>query len=210
VSGSSEDSFARLVTDLAAAEIGSTFNFLSDEEPALDRKGGAAIRRGNLLRYLESRTGAKVVALGEAAGYRGARWSGIAFTSERTLACWGAPYEPSSTAPKGWAEPSATIVHRALAEALGAEERVVLWNAVPMHPHRGGSPLTNRRPRKAEIAEGRVFAERLIALLDRPSVIAVGRVAEAAFDGEFPYVRHPANGGATAFTQAIRRHLARG
>lgn len=208
MSSSSEDTFEQLIADLRACDIGSTYNFLRDEDLALDREGGAAIRRENLLRYLESRSDAEVVAIGEAAGYRGARWSGIAFTSERTLASWGAPYAPSSTAPHGWAEPSATIVHRELGR-LEAEERVLLWNAVPTHPHCICLSLTNRRPRKAEVTTGRVFAERVISLLNSPSVVAIGRVAEAALDGKFPYVRHPANGGAAKFAEAIQQHLAR-
>jgi uracil-DNA glycosylase len=202
------DSFERLVADLEAAHIGSTFNFLRDDDHEQDVEGAAEIRRENLLRYLESRADAEVVAVGEAAGYRGARWSGIAFTSERTLDGWGAPYERSSTTLKGWAEPSATIVHRVLGE-LGAEQRVLLWNVVPTHPHREGAQLSNRRPREAEIHCGRVFSRRLIMLLNSPKVVAIGRVAEAAFDKEFPYVRHPANGGATKFAEALRQHLAR-
>jgi uracil-DNA glycosylase len=200
------DSLARLVHDLAAASIGSTFNFLRDEDPELDVEGGAAIRRGNLLRYLESRSGAGVVAVGEAGGYRGARFSGIAFTSERTLASWGEPYAASSR--RGdWPEPSATIVHRVLGE-LGAEEDVLLWNTVPTHPHRSGEPLTNRRPTAAEIAEGAAYARRLLELVRPRLVVAVGGVARVLGE-DVPTVRHPANAGAAQFADGMRRLFAR-
>ena len=123
------------------------------------------------------RAGADVVALGEAAGYQGMRWSGIAFTSERDLARWGEPYRPTCAA-RRWSEPSGTIVHRVLGE-LGAERRVILWNTVPTHPHRPGVPLSNRRPTAAEVEAGAEFARRLIALVRPATVVAVGRIAES-------------------------------
>ena len=201
------DGLARLVSDLAATEIGRTFNFLRDDDPELDLDGGAATRRRNLLRYLEARSSAEVVAVGEAGGYRGARFSGIAFTSERTLASWGEPYEASSR--RGdWPEPSATIVHRVLGE-LGAEETVLLWNTVPTHPHRPGEPLTNRRPTAPEIEEGAGYARRLIDLVRPRLVVAVGGVARVLGE-DVPVVRHPANAGATRFAEGMRRVLAGG
>jgi uracil-DNA glycosylase len=105
-----------------------------------------------------------------------------------------------------WPEPSATIVHRVLG-GLDAEERVILWNTVPTHPHRDGEPLTNRRPTAAEIAAGVPYARRLVELVRPRLVIAVGRVARAVGD-DLPCIRHPANAGATQFAEAMRRHLA--
>ena len=200
------DSFERFVEDLTACDIGSTFNFLREEDPRLDLGGGASRRRENLLHYLKAHAGAEIVAVGEAAGYQGARWSGIAFTSERTLSSWGLPYMQTSRRPHGWTEPSATIVHRELAK-LGAEERVLLWNAVPTHPHRPGSPLTNRKPTAAESTAGRLFARRLIQIVQPRAVIAIGRVAESILDQRIPYIRHPANGGAARFADGLRRLL---
>lgn len=136
--------------------------------------------------YLESRAEAPVVLVGEAAGYRGARVSGIPFTSERQLT--GA----------GPAEATATIVHRVLAE-LGVENEVLLWNVVPTHP---GTASSNRAPTRAEIAASRPF---LAALVDGREAIAVGRVAAAVLDA--PYVRHPSHGGASAFALGLRRML---
>lgn len=135
------------------------------------------------------------------------RWSGIAFTSERQLRDWGASYAVTcedAKRPNGWTEPSATIVHRAL-DVLNAEREVILWNTVPAHPHKEGMHLSNRPPRAEEIACGRVFAERLIKIVEPEEVIAVGRVAERHL--EYPYVRHPANAGTTLFQKGIRERL---
>ncbi len=153
------------------------------------------------------RRDADIVALGEAAGYQGMRWSGIAFTSERDLGRWGAPFRPTSTGRKnGWSEPSGTIVHRVLGE-LDAEHRVIVWNTVPTHPHKPNQPLSNRRPSVGEIEAGAVYVERLLALVQPKRLVAVGRVAEEILGSRATYVRHPANGGATAFAEGMRALL---
>jgi uracil-DNA glycosylase len=157
-----------LVAELAAARIGATFN----------QYAASALRRERLSAYLAARTDAGILLVGEAAGYRGARVSGIPFTSERQL---------SGTGP---AEATATIVQRVLCE-LGLEREVLLWNVVPTHP---GTERSNRRPTAEEIDAGLPFALRLAR---GRSVVAVGRVAEEALGA--PYVRHPSRGGARRF-----------
>jgi uracil-DNA glycosylase len=171
-----------LVEQLAAARIGATFNFYADGDRA-------PLRRERLRAYLEARRGAPVLLVGEAAGYRGARVSGIAFTSERQL---------TGTGP---AEASATIVHRVLGE-LGAVDDVLLWNLVPTHPHRPGNPASNRPPTRAEIDGGQSFVDALAA---GRRVVPVGRLAHAALGGT--YVRHPSHGGAEAFRIGLRKVL---
>ena len=124
--------------------------------------------------------------VGEAAGYRGARVSGIPFTSECQVTG-----EPP-------AEASATIVHRVLAE-LGLEDDVLLWNVVPTHP---GTAASNRAPTRPEVEAGLPFA---CELSRGRRVFAVGRVAEAALGA--PYVRHPSHGGAAAFRETLHTCL---
>src|SRR5262249_6599072 len=107
-----------LIARLRRARIGATYNFYRDGE-------GAGERCERLLAYLQARQDAPLLLVGEAAGYRGARVSGIPFTSERQLTG------------EGPAEASATIVRRELAE-LGLEDETLCWNVVPTHPHRPG------------------------------------------------------------------------
>jgi uracil-DNA glycosylase len=166
-----------LVARLASARIGGTFN----------QYAGSHLRQERLRRYLDARADAEVVLVGEAAGYRGARVSGIAFTSERQLTG------------SGPAEASATIVHRVLAR-LGVEEDVLLWNVVPTHPGTEGS---NRAPRRDEIDAAAPF---LSEVSHGRTVIAVGRVAAAATGAA--YVRHPSHGGAAAFEAGLERAFA--
>ena len=167
----------RFVDRLAAARIGATYNFYRDGD-------GADLRRRRLRDYLELHAGTPLLLVGEAAGYRGARASGIPFTSERQL--------PGS----GPAESTATVVRRTLAEL---ELDALCWNVVPTHP---GTPTTNRRPTAAEVAASLPFLEELVR---RRRVIAVGRLAERVTGA--PYVRHPSHGGAAAFRAALVQSL---
>ena len=184
--------------------IGATFNQFRDTGTD-DLPDAPAIRLANLGLYLEERRAADVLAVGEAAGYQGMRWSGIAFTSEFDLLRWGDPYRRSSRRPRPWKEPSGTIVHGVL-EELGAERRVILWNTVPTHPHLAGKPLSNRRPAREEIAAGRVLVDRLVEIVQPRILVGVGRIACQALP-EARYVRHPAQSGATAFRLGMRAAL---
>jgi hypothetical protein len=196
-----------MLRELPTLTIGTTFNQFRDKGPD-DVPDAPAIRLANLRHYLEERREADVIAVGEAAGYQGMRWSGIAFTSEFDLLRWGDPYRRSSRRPRPWKEPSATIVHGVL-EELGAERRVILWNTVPTHPHLPGKPLSNRRPTREEIAAGRVFVERLVDIVHPRILVGVGRIAAAALGSRAVYVRHPAQSGATAFRVGMRALLDR-
>jgi uracil-DNA glycosylase len=168
-------SWSSFAAALAGTRIGTTFNQYAGS-PELQRR---------LAGYLERRARAELLLVGEAAGYRGARVSGIPFTSERQLTG------------SGPAEASATIVHRVLDE-LGLEERVLLWNVVPTHPHRPGEPESNRLPRADEVRASRPFLEQL-AVCRR--VVPVGRVAEAVLGTAG--IRHPSHGGANEFRAGL-------
>jgi len=168
------------VARLAAARIGGTYNFYRHGERA-------GLRRRRLRQYLEQRADVPLLLVGEAAGYRGARVSGIPFTSERQL---------TGTGP---AEPTATIVQRTLAE-LGLD--AVCWNVVPTHP---GTPTSNRRPSRGEVEASRPFLEELAS---GRRILAVGRLA-AEVTGA-PYIRHPAHGGAAEFRAGLLRFAAGG
>jgi len=170
----------KFVERLAAARIGTTYNFYRDGERA-------DLRRERLRDYLERRAAALVLLVGEAPGFRGARLSGIPFTSERQLTGAGA------------AEATATIVQRTLAD-LGLD--VLCWNVVPTHP---GTECSNRRPTRAEVEASLPFLEELAR---GRRILAVGRLAERVTGA--PYVRHPSHGGAAGFRAGLLRFCAGG
>jgi hypothetical protein len=187
-----------LVASLATVSIGRTFNQYrdgggDDRDPAT----APAARTENLRTYLRSRAGARVLLVGEAAGWRGARYSGIALLSERLILERDEPYRTTSRNPRGFAEPSATIVRGVLRDG-GWEEETLVWNTVQTHPF-AESPHTNRPPSRAETIAGRELLLRLIEIVRPAHVVALGRVAASALPAELHAVavRHPAQSGAT-------------
>jgi len=189
------------------------------------------IRREQLRAYLRERVGTAQLALvGEALGYRGGHFSGIAMTSERMLlggkAADGieprhvfASRPPRQTSrpdkyPRGFAEPTASIVWGTLLELGFGADRFVLWNAFPWHSFdpRSGM-LSNRTPTPSELAVGLPVLEAFLKLFACERVVAVGRLAAAQLAGLHSPVeclRHPASGGAALFrkqTASIARTL---
>ena len=152
------------------------------------------------------------ILVGEAPGYQGCRYSGVAFTSERLL---GEGAIPRISALKGrlsdrrlpFSEPSATIVWKTLYR-LGIAERTILWNAMQLHPYRAGELWSNRTPTPQEIKLGEPAMRLLIEAFPQAKVVAVGKKAEGLLvEMEIKVagaVRHPANGGATEFASGLQ------
>jgi uracil-DNA glycosylase len=167
----------RFVARLASARIGRTYNQYARSE----------LRRARLRTYLQRYGDAPLLLVGEAAGYRGARVSGLPFTSERQLTG------------RGPAEATATIVRRTLAEL---DLDVLCWNVVPTHP---GTATSNRRPTRAEVQTSLGFLQEVA---QGRRIVAVGRIAQAVTGA--PYLRHPARGGAAEFRVGLLQFCAGG
>jgi hypothetical protein len=153
------------------------------------------------------------ITCGEAIGYAGARYSGIAFTSERLLGEGAIPRVAVSelrlTDRKlPFSEPSATIVWKTLYR-LGIAERTILWNAVQLHPYKNGIPWSNRTPSPGEVALGEPALRLLIEAFPKAKIVAVGKKSDGLLRemGIVPIgaVRHPANGGATLFAAGMQK-----
>jgi len=151
------------------------------------------------------------ILVGEAPGYQGARTTGVAFTSERLLLEGAIPRIPvpagrlcDRTLP--FSEPSATIVWKALYR-LGIAETTVLWNALQMHPEGKSGVWSNRTPNDAELDIGRPAMLLLRQAFPQAQILAIGRKAEGLLSGmgiqTQGSLRHPANGGATQFSQGL-------
>ena len=201
------------------------FNPWYDSDPDNDLAlKGPQIRRAHLRYYLEQRlASARFLLIAEAIGYQGGHFSGMAMTSERLLLGYQtdrqiyphsvfkgpSPRRSSDPAiqPKGFVEPTATIVWGSLLNAGVDPYEFVLWNAFPWHPYKPGHSkgmLTNRTPTPGEMEAAQPTLEQFMALFPRCSIIAIGKKCTASMEAmgmDCRTVRHPANGGATAFRE---------
>lgn len=172
-------------------------------------------RRVLMLRHFDIPM-ARFILVGEAPGFRGARMTGVAFTSEALVLAGSIPRVSSAWQTLGvlrmsihkrpWTEPSATVMWKALHEA-GVADTTLLWNACPWHPCLPEAPMTNRAPLGLELLAGRPALAELIRLHPAAKVVAVGNVAAAQLKRlGIPVAitaRHPAYGGATDFRRAL-------
>jgi uracil-DNA glycosylase len=185
------------------------FNPWSDRCRHETRSNAAVQRIQRLRQHLEC--DARLILVGEAPGYQGCRYSGVAFTSERLLLEGAIPRIPVprgrlSTRHLPFSEQSATIVWRALKD-LGIQDHTILWNAVQLHPHDPADPWSNRTPTRQEVALGEPALRLLRKAFPKATFVPIGKKAEGllrnAHIASAPYVRHPANGGATKFAQGL-------
>lgn len=200
----------KLVATLPSG-LSSLFNPWMDVCPGDTELNNADARLNRLAQHLACEP--EFLIVGEASGYLGMRRSALAFTSERLL-LEGAI--PRVTVPSGrltdrrlpFSEPSSTIVWRAL-KHLGIAERTILWNALPMHPFRPGEHASNRTPTDAELMQGAPAMRLLVETFPNAKIVAVGRKSELLLEQMgiklAAQVRHPANGGATAFAQGLQQ-----
>ena len=152
----------------------------------------------------------KLILIGEAPGYQGCRYSGVAFTSERLLLEGSIPRIPRLSSritdrPRPFSEPSATIVWGKLHE-LGVAGEVILWNSVQLHPHKVGQPHTNRTPTPDEVRLGLPALALLRARYPDATFVAVGgKAADILREAGIvaPKVRHPARGGSEMFRNGL-------
>jgi hypothetical protein len=206
----SNTKLAKLLTDKLPSGLPKLFNPWRDHCTDDDPCNGPDAKLARLAAHLDCDPG--FVLCGEAAGYLGCRHSGIAFTSERLLLEGRIPrispvHHRLTSRFRPYSEPSATIVWEAL-YTLGIEERTILWNALPMHPHKSGDEQSNRTPTSEEFEIGKRALQRLVAAFPSAKVVAVGKSAERSLNSmgvPAAYVRHPANGGATAFARELKR-----
>lgn len=185
---------------LAIPSTTTATNFYLDDS---DREGSfestAAERLDRLNDHIRATESSGIILVGEAAGWRGARQSGVPFTSASTVGL------------RGSKEASATAVHDLL-ESVGLRDQAALWNAFPLHPYKLGKPYSNRPPTSSELDDGMdalrlAIAGRRVLCVGHKSKRSVEkilghdvpRIDGAVASSEAIVVRHPSHGGATRF-----------
>lgn len=181
---------------------------------------GPIIRRRQFHHYLKERIDkARFLFVGEAPGYQGGHFSGIPMTSERILLGYKtqdgispelaiSTIKPARTSsetvqPKGFTEPTATIVWGAIVSNKIDPHQVILWNMCPWHTYdHQKCYLSNRTPTQSELEQGLPALCELQRLFPEIQIFAVGKSAFRMLESQniaCEEMRHPAHGGATKF-----------
>jgi hypothetical protein len=215
----------RFYNHLLQRQGDAVFNPWLDRDTANDADISAPEKRlRNLKNYLKDRKDAPYLLVAEALGYQGGHFSGIPMTSERIILgnkiAFGIHPHLVSTSrlertsntlihADGFNEPTATIVWRKIIELGLSTFDFVFWNAFPWHPYKNAKGiLSNRTPTDGELELGREVLELLIKNMNFRKIISLGNKSfETLTDMgiECNKIRHPANGGATAFRIGIER-----
>lgn len=201
------DSLFSAISEFTSPNV---FNPWRDADPLdVDRDIGARKRLERL--WLHFNCDPEFLLIGEAPGYQGCHFSGVAFTNEALLKDGAIPRidmqgERITSRTLPWREPSATIVWKQL-HAMGIAERTVMWNAFAWHPHKPSEPMSNRAPTKLELKSGSEILRAVLSHFKGCRYIAVGQVAKAALGAAgisvFATVRHPSMGGANQFREQM-------
>jgi hypothetical protein len=227
-----QQTIANLLTLLASPPpTPHVFNPWHDVDPLHDLgPESPGIRRQQLQHYLnERRKTARYLLIGEALGYQGGHFSGIAMTSERILLGHQrakgilpehvftglAPRRTSrpDVKPLGFNEPTATMAWGAMLGLGVPPYDFVIWNTFAWHPYQPAKGLlSNRRPTDAELHVGYAALVTFLQVFESCQVVAVGQVAAAQLAtivDDLHVVRHPANGGAPQFRAGLAKLIGR-
>lgn len=189
------------------------FNPYADENPELDIPEAAVIRRMNLEAYIRAHPERpSVLVMMEAPGPWGCRFTGVPVTSEAQLLDPSFPLtgDRTSLGEEPMNEYSASIFWRVMQPVF---PRFIIWNTVPLHPHKPCSSTSIRTPTASEIREFVPLSRAVVEAVEPSLILTVGRKAERLITRELglpaTYVRHPSQGGARLFAEGMRAAFAR-
>lgn len=184
------------------------------ENPYFGNTHESNVRKHNLKLYLEKmkELNPEILLLGEAPGYKGCALTGIPFTSEYVLARneffkgLGYQFIDKDRREK---EASATIVWNELNKY---ENKPLMWNIFPFHPHKKGEIKSNRTPNKKELELGGELLLKIKEIVPAKVLVAVGNNPALMLKNlgfKFEQVRHPANGGKVKFQTGLKEIFAK-
>jgi len=198
-----------LCRDLAAVELDEVFNPYRHICVAHDARNAVAVRRNNLVSYLEAAIllGPRTAWIGRDLGYRGGRRTGLPLTDEAHLAAlasaFGATRLSKATRTEECRERTAAEIWR----AIGAlETPPFLWNAFPFHPYEPGAPFGNRAHRRCEFDDCADILDSVLRIFEFGTIYALGADASAALSRiGVPHkrLRHPSFGGHMLFRRQM-------
>lgn len=203
----------QFVKQLQGLSFENTFNPYSSRCPVYDLCDAPQRRSQILLSVLNVALdrGVDSVWIGRDLGHRGGRRTGLPLTDDvhfkMHLKRWGLSFKRPTQGrevPEGTAKIAWTVLSQ-----IELPVFPFLWNVFPLHPHKPGSPFSNRPHYSTERRCGKELLTQLICLLRPRRLIAIGKDAFTTTDRLFPQhdvvkVRHPSFGGKQEFLRKIQ------
>jgi hypothetical protein len=197
------------VAQLAKLRFPNVFNPYSDTCAEHDLPGAPAIRRNNLQAVMAGAMQRQTSSLwiGLELGRGGGRRTGLAMTDDAHLAIHAERFAARGVKRATKSGPASEITAGIVwSKLLAINELVFLWNIFPLHPHRPGATLSNRRHGRQEREHCRQFLDAILSMLTPATIVAIGIEAQVAlgdYGCKFYPVRHPAYGGKSDFVRGI-------
>lgn len=157
----------------------------------------------------------EILLLGESAGYKGCKLTGIPFTSgfvisKHNIFC---ALKNDLSFNEKHKENTATIFYDFFSNNEEGWKKTIIWNAFPFHPIEKGNLQSNRSPNKQERKDGIEFLLKLFSIFDIKRYYAIGNYAyktleELRNNNEIIYfdclkIRHPSYGGKSDFLKTM-------
>lgn len=192
------------------------FNPWTTSDESDINKNAHIIRCSNLENYLLNIENPDYILIAESPS-KGARYTGIAMTSEKSIKEYKLPFQYTSKNYKKYkrGESTATKVWREIKKSDACWKNFVFWNAFAFNIHKdAGKWFENPLP--DELEKNKNILESFINIYPNAKIIAIGNNAKMALNSlgkmNIEYIRHPSNdyakrGEGKTFPEQISKFL---
>lgn len=172
-------------------------------------KESARIRTQNLKKYLINQKGAKYVLVAESPS-TGARYTGIAMTSEKVISANNLEYSCTSKKSAEGKYVYELTAKKVWDEILKKQNDFVMWNAFAFNiAEKEGRWFEN--PTEEELKQNLEILNSFLLLYDKAKIVAVGKTAQNALRilnfNDFESIRHPSNDFKKEFPEQFKKYL---
>ena len=167
------------------------------------------IRAANLKKYLLNHKNASYVLIAESPS-TGARYSGIAMTSEKVIYTNNLEYDYSSVKSTDKKYVYELTAKKVWDEILTNKENFVMWNAFAFNIHEKENRWFEN-PTNEELEQNLSLLNSFLSLYKNAKIITVGTTAKNALQilnfSNFESIRHPSNDFKKEFPEQFKRYI---
>jgi frataxin-like iron-binding protein CyaY len=167
------------------------------------------IRVKNLKQYLINQKDAKYILIAESPS-TGARYSGIAMTSEKVIKANDLEYNYTSAKSNEGKYIYELTAKKVWDEILKSKNKFVMWNAFAFNIHESKNRWFEN-PTDKELKDNLDLLNEFLALYKTAKIITVGKTAQNALNilgfKNFESIRHPSNDFKKEFPEQFKKYL---